>query len=190
MKFGRAGLGAALLAAIAAPLAAEQQAEAPAAASDPKLAVMAMEAGTWDADITFPSNEPGKPDRKARGVQENELRSGGMWMLNRFSIDGMPYQGTGVWGYDRVTGRYSGIWTDSNDAQIRMDDGRWDQAAKTLTWTADMAQPDGRHTRLLLTEEFRGETRNFRIVALTRKGEVPLVSMIFTRRPGTGVGAR
>jgi hypothetical protein len=189
MRIGRAALGAALLAATAAPLAAQQQAATPAASAAPGLAVMAMEAGIWDADITFPSNEAGKPDRKARGVQVNELRSGGMWMLNRFSVEGTPYEGTGVWGFDRTTGRYSGIWTDNNDAQIRMDDGRWDDAASTMTWTADMAQPDGRHMRLLLTEEFRGETRNFRIVALTRKGEVPLVSMIFTRRPGTGTTA-
>jgi hypothetical protein len=184
MKIGRAGIGALLLAAVTAPLAAQRQPASPATVR-PHLGMMAMEAGTWDADITFPSNEAGKPDRKARGVQVNELRSGGLWMLNRFSIDGMPYEGTGVWGYDRVTGRYSGVWTDNNDSQMRMDDGRWDEATKTMTWTADMAQPDGRHTRLLLTEEFRGETRNFRIVALTRKGEVPLVSMIFTRRPGT-----
>nr|WP_295375202.1 hypothetical protein [uncultured Sphingosinicella sp.] len=100
MEFGRAAIGAALLVAVAAPLAAQQQAAAPAAAVDAKLAVLAMEAGIWDADITFPSNEPGKPNRKARGVQENELRSGGMWMLNRFSVDGTPYQGTGVWGYE------------------------------------------------------------------------------------------
>ena len=59
-------------------------------------------------------------------MQVNELRPAGMWMLNKFSIDGTPNEGTGVWGFDRVTGRYSGIWTDNNDNQIRVDDGRRD----------------------------------------------------------------
>ncbi len=182
MKISRT-VGLAWLLASGVPLAAQQPAAT--AATSPKLNVMALEAGTWDADITFPSNDPAKPDGKARGVQVNELRSGGMWMLNRFSVEGTPYQGTGLWGWDRTTGRYTGTWTDNNDAQMRMDDGRWDEATRTMTWTADMVQPDGRHMRMLLTEEFKGETRLFNIVALTRKGEVPLVRMVFTRRPGT-----
>lgn len=176
--------------AFAAGGAAWAQDQAPAAttpaapAFDPRT-VMAMEAGTWDAAITFPSQEEGVPARTARGVQVNELRSGGMWMLNRFSVDGTPYEGTGVWGADRTTGRFSGIWADNNDAQIRMDDGRWDPATQTMTWSADMVQPDGRHMRLLTTETFRGNQRDFRVTALTRRGEVPLVEIVFTRRPGT-----
>lgn len=144
--------------------------------------VLAMEAGTWDADITFPSREAGKPDEKAHGVQVNELRSGGMWMLNRFSVDDTPYEGTGVWGYDRATDRYSGIWVDNNDQQIRFDDGLWDPQAKTITWTANQADPKGRYMRLLTVETFAGDTRTFESVALTRKGEVPLVRIKFTRR--------
>ena len=104
-------------------------------------------------------------------------------MLNRFSVEGTPYEGTGVWGYDRTTGRFTGIWADNNDAQIRMDDGRWDAATSTITWTANMVQPDGRYVRLLTTSTFNGNTRTFRSVALTRGGEVPLVEIVFTRRP-------
>ncbi len=147
------------------------------------LEVMAMEAGTWDADITFPSNDPAKPDQKAKGVQVNRLKSGGMWIINEFSVDGTPYEGTGVWGYDRTTGRYSGIWVDNNDQQIRMDDGRWDPEKKTLIWSANIADPEGRYQRLLFTEKFEGSIRRFDMVALTRKGEVPLVRMVFTKRP-------
>jgi hypothetical protein len=121
---------------------------------------------------------------EGQGVQINRLRSGGMWIINEFSVAGTPYEGTGIWGYDRASGRYSGIWTDNNDQKIRLDDGRWDPATRTMTWSADVAQPDGRHARYLFTEEFKGDTRLFNMVALTRKGEVPLVSMVFTRRKG------
>lgn len=142
--------------------------------------ILAMEAGTWDADITFPSAEPDK--RKAKGVQVNRLRSGGMWIINEFHVDGTPYEGTGIWGFDRTKGRLGGIWVDNNDAQIRMDDGRWDATTKTITWSANMPQPDGTWMRLLFTEKFEGDVRRFDSVALTRKGEVPLVSIVFKRR--------
>lgn len=167
------------------PAAALQQKEQeqPAASADAK-GVLAAQAGTWDADITFPGAEPGK--RKGKGVQVNRLRSGGMWIVNEFSVDGTLYEGTGIWGFDRATGRYSGMWVDSNDQKMRLDDGRWDSATRTMTWSADVPQPDGRHARYLFTEEFRGDTRLFNMVALTRRGEVPLVSMVFTRRPEGG----
>lgn len=170
----------AILIASQAPAPIHAQPSVP--AFDP-AAVVALEAGTWDAAITFPPREPGAAPTTARGVQVNEPRSGGMWMLNRFSVEGTPYEGTGVWGYDRTTGRFSGIWVDNNDAQIRMDDGRWDAATRTMTWSADMVQPDGRHLRLIATSTFSGNARTYRSAALTRAGEVPLVEIVFTRRP-------
>lgn len=168
----------------AAPLSAQSapQPAAPPVTAENADAILAMEAGTWDADITFPSNEAGKPDNKAKGVQVNRLRSGGKWIINEFSVEGTPYEGTGVWGFDRTKGRFSGIWVDNNDRQIRLDDGRWDAASKTMTWSANMAQPDGAWMRMLFTEKFEGKVRRFDMVALTRRGEVPLVRIIFTKR--------
>lgn len=170
----------------ASPLPAQTVPQSPpaAAAEETADAILAMEAGTWDADITFPSNEAGKPDSKAKGVQVNRLRSGGKWIINEFMVDGTPYEGTGVWGFDRTKGRFSGIWVDNNDRQIRLDDGRWDAATKTMTWSANMPQPDGAWMRLLFTEKFEGPVRRFDMVALTRKGEVPLVRIVFTKRAG------
>ena len=165
----------------AGSVAAETPSPAPLSAEAAKQ-VIALEAGTWDADVTFPSNDPSKPDGKAKGVQVNRLRSGGTWMLNEFAVGGTPYEGTGVWGFDRTTGRFSGIWTDNNDQQIRLDDGRWDPRTQTLTWTAKMVQPGGGWMVTVATEKFMGDKRSFDMVALSRKGEVPLVRMVFTKR--------
>ena len=173
---------AAALAAATVPAGA--QTASPSLTADAAKEVIAMEAGTWDADITFPSNDPAKPDGKAKGVQVNRLRSGGLWMLNEFAVTGTPYEGTGVWGFDRTTGRFSGIWTDNNDQQIRLDDGRWDPITKTLTWTARMVQPGGGWMVTVATEKFMGDKRSFDMDALSRKGAVPLVRMMFTKRRG------
>ena len=176
--------GAAALAVLGVPASA--QSSAPIAVTqltaESAKELLAMQAGTWDADITFPSAEPDK--RKAKGVQVNRLRSAGMWIINEFHVDGTPYEGTGIWGFDRTKGRLSGVWVDNNDAQIRMDDGRWDATSKTITWSANLPQPDGTWMRLLFTEKFEGDVRRFDSVALLRKGEVPLVSMVFRKRRG------
>ena len=140
-----------------------------------------LEEGVWEADILFPTTEPGKAATHAHGLQRNSLRSDGKWMLNLFSVDGSNYEGTGIWGFDRVTGRFSGVWTDNNDRVIRLDDGRWDEDSRTITWTANIAQPDGHYLRLLTTEKFDDKERTFRSVALTRAGEVPLVEIVFTK---------
>ncbi len=164
------------------PLAAATAQEAP--KPDPALAVLALEAGTWDADITFPSREPGKPDGKAKGVQVNTLRSNGMWMLNQFSVEGTPYEGTGLWGYDPKTGKYRGIWADNNEHRIRVDEGTWDPGTQTMTWTAEMVQADGSVAPLRFTEAFKGDVRTFHMVAIGPKSgkEFPLLDITFTRR--------
>ncbi|HYE50535.1 MAG TPA: DUF1579 family protein [Azospirillaceae bacterium] len=156
-------------------------------ATAPELKAMRLEAGTWDADITFPSREAGKPDGKAKGVQVNTLKSGGMWIVNEFQVEGTPYQGTGLWGYDPKQGKYIGIWADNNEHRIRRDLGTWDEATQTMTWTAELHQADGSIAPLRFTEKFEGEKRTFHMIAIGPKTgkEVPLLHIVFTRRPGT-----
>lgn len=171
-------VGALLLSGIA-PAVAQQ-----APAKPKELAVLALEEGVWDADITFPARKAGDPDGKAKGVQVNRLRSDGMWMLNEFSVDGTPYQGTGVWGFDPKTGEYIGVWTDNNEYRVRNDRGRWDEAASTMHWSAEMVQADGQVIPLQFTELFQGNVRVFHMDAIVPKtGKVvALVHIVFTKR--------
>lgn len=144
--------------------------------------VIALEAGTWDAVITTsPSKTGGKPSG-ATGVQVNELRSGGLWMLNRMSVNGGAYEGTGIWGFDLKNGRYSGSWVDNGTGRIRMDHGSWDPQTRTMTWTSEIERGDGKKIRMRATSTFTGNTRTYRAYAVTDAGEVPLSTVVFTRR--------
>ena len=145
--------------------------------------VIALEEGVWDAVIVSPPRKAGAKPTQTTGVQVNELRSGGMWMLNRMSVGGGAYEGTGIWGYDRKSGRYSGAWVDDSNGRIRMDDGSWDPNTSTMTWSAEVERPDGRKLRMRATSTFVGNTRTYRSYVLTEAGEVPLSTVIFTRRP-------
>ena len=161
-------------------------ADAAAVAKDgPELAVLKAEEGTWDAAITFPSRDPAKPDAHAKGVQINTLRSDGKWMLNQFSVEGTPYSGTGVWGYDPTTGGYHGIWADNNAFTIRHDTGTWDAATHTMTWVGDQVQADGTHFKIDLVETFSGTTRTFKASGVSPKtGQVIVFqTIIFSKRP-------
>lgn len=145
--------------------------------------VIALEVGVWDAVVTSRPRTPGGKPTTAIGVQVNELRSGGMWMLNRMSVNGGGYEGTGIWGFDAKTGRYSGAWVDNGNAHIRMDDGIWDPDTNTMTWTAEVERPEGQKLRVRATSTFAGNTRTYRSYAIIDGGEVALSTVVFTRRP-------
>ena len=156
----------------------------PSAGAASELRPLRMEAGTWDADITFPAQEPGGKSSSAKGVQVNTLRSNGMWMLNEFSVDGTPYQGTGLWGWDGASKSYVGSWGDNNENRMRLDKGVWDESVQTMTWSSETIQSDGSRAPLSFTETFRGDVREFDMVLVGPKSgkRYPLVHMVFRRR--------
>jgi hypothetical protein len=144
--------------------------------------VIALEAGVWDAVIASPARAADGKSKTVTGVQVNELRSGGMWMLNRMTVLGGAYEGTGIWGFDPRTGRYSGVWVDNGSERIRMDDGTWNPDTNTMTWIAEIERPNGQKFRMRATSIFAGNTRTYRSFALRDGGETPLSTVVFTRR--------
>ena len=155
-----------------------------AAIAAPELDVLKMEQGAWDAAIEFPPAKPGDAPTHATGVQTNTFVTGGRWIRNDFEVDA-KYGGHGTWGYDPKKQRYVGIWVDSNTDYIRLDEGIWDAASKTMTWTAELRQPDPYPpAKYRMTEEFRGDSRVLTMTAIGPKSgkEVPLGKITFTRR--------
>ena len=145
--------------------------------------VIRLEAGTWDAVIVAEPRTAGGKQARATGVQINEVRSGGLWMLNRMSVNGGAYEGTGIWGYDPMTGRFPGVWVDNGTGAIRMDEGAWDARTNTMTWTSRTERADGKVMRMRATSTFVGNTRLYRSFAVTDEGERLLSTVLFTRRP-------
>ena len=111
------------------------------------------------------------------------MLAGGRWMRNDFQLDG--YAGHGTWGWDPREGRYVGIWVDSNSDYVRLDEGSYDPATRTLTWTSELRQPEPHPpAKYRMIEEFRGDTRVLTMTAIGPKtGKVvPLGKITFTRR--------
>jgi hypothetical protein len=151
---------------------------------DAAFAVMKLEEGVWDAAIEFPPAKPGDAPTKATGVQTNTFVTGNRWIRNDFAVDA-KYGGHGTWGYDPKKGRYVGIWVDSNQDYIRLDEGTFDADTQTMTWTSELRQPDPYPpAKYRMIETFRGDTRVLTMTAIGAKSgkEVALGTIVFTRR--------
>jgi len=164
---------------------AAQAAALPAPVShDAAFAVMKLEEGVWDAAIEFPPAKPGDAPIRASGVQTNTFVTGNGWIRNDFAVDA-KYGGHGTWGYDPKKGRYVGIWVDSNQDYIRLDEGTFDADTQTMTWTSELRQPDPYPpAKYRMIEVFKGDTRVLTMTAIGPKSgkEVPLGTIVFTRR--------
>ena len=148
------------------------------------LAVLKREEGVWDAAIEFPPEAPDTAPKRASGVQTNTFVTGGSWLKNDFVVDA-TYGGHGTWGYDAKKAKYVGIWVDSNQDYIRIDEGTFDAKTETMTWTSELRQPDPYPpAKYRMTETFRGDTRVLTMTAIGAKSgkEVPLGTIVFTRR--------
>ena len=156
----------------------------PAPTRDEALAVLKLEEGVWDAAIEFPPASPDAAPTHATGVQTNTFVTGNTWIRNDFDVDA-KYGGHGTWGYDPKKAKYVGIWVDSNQDYIRLDEGTFDAKTQTMTWTSELRQPDPYPpAKYRMTETFRGDTRTLTMTAIGAKSgkEVPLGSIVFTRR--------
>jgi hypothetical protein len=174
--------------AAADPAATEASAEP---ASAPEVDLVKLELGTWDAVVEFPPASPDAKPTYARGVQVNTLVGGGRWIRNDIEVE-PSYAGHGTWGWDPRRQRYVGIWVDSNTDYVRLDEGRYDQATRTLTWESELRQPEPHPpAKFRLVEEFRGDTRVLTMTAIGPKtGKVvPLGKITFTRRVATPAAA-
>lgn len=188
-----------VLAAFAASAASLATAESAAstqlasAAPAAEAAIVKLEEGVWDAVAEFPAASAQAKPTTMRGVQSNTLMPGGRWIRNDFELEG--YAGHGTWGWDPRKGLYVGIWVDSNSDYVRIDEGSYDPATRTLTWTSELRQPEPHPpAKYRMVEEFRGDTRVLTMTAIGPKtGKVvPLGKITFTRRaraPELGSGA-
>src|SRR6185503_17588298 len=83
--------------------------EMPEVKPGPEHAFLAKDAGTWDATIT---------DKNTGVVSKGtEVRRmvGGLWLIGDFTseMNGQPFVGHGITGFDQDKKKYVGAWVDS-----------------------------------------------------------------------------
>jgi hypothetical protein len=98
--------------------------------------LLAREAGTWDCDIKMFFRGPAAPPAEFKGVEVNELVSGGLYLRTSFNYpmgNRGEFEGHALIGYDPRSKKYVGTWVDNHTTVPSQVQGEYDENSKTMT---------------------------------------------------------
>jgi hypothetical protein len=171
-------------------LAATSMAQDPPSAPKPlpEHKILAADEGTWDATIKTYMGGPGAEPSVSKGVEVNEVLSGGLWVLSRFEGNFGPvkFEGRGQFGYDPVKKKYVGTWIDSMSTILSVLEGEYDAKTKTMTYVGDGYDPNfkAKFTQKMVTTMKDDGTRVFTLYMKFegQKEEAKFMEITYTKR--------
>lgn len=127
--------------------------------------------------------------QETRGTETAKLKLGGFWLMFNYKseMDGKPFEGHGMMGYDPQKSCYIGVWTDSWSPALTRFEGKADATNKVITLTCDSVDPkSGQPMMHKMTMEI-GDADHWthRFFAPAKDGKEALMSeMFYTRSAG------
>ena len=111
---------------------------------DEHHALLEAMAGDWIAH-SVTTMVPGEPPEESTGRETNEMILGGRFLFTHFegTFSDMPFEGSGVMGYDKVQKKWVSAWVDSFSTMIGSETGAYDEDTRTWTMGATMKDPLG-----------------------------------------------
>ncbi len=151
-------------------------------APGPAHAVLAADAGVWDTEVEV-TPAPGAPPQRSRGVSENRMTCGGLWLVTDYRNES-GFEGHGVYGWDPVRGKYVGTWVDVMRQFLVVGEGSWDPERRAMTFSWEAPGPGGKPMRWReVTEKPDDATRVFRSLFPTPSGaEFELMRINYRKR--------
>jgi hypothetical protein len=149
--------------------------------------VLAADVGTWDATITSYMGPPGAEPAVSKGVEVNEMMTGGLWLVSRFEgeIGGMKMEQRGQFGYDPVKKKYIGTSIVSMNPTLSVFEGTYDTKTRTMTYVGGVVDPASKTTltqRIVSTSK-DDTTRAFTLYIKPAGGdEVKAIEIRYTKR--------
>lgn len=141
----------------------------------PEHKVLSDLAGDWTYKSKFWHEPNGKPE-ETTGTSKLKMIMGGRWLQQdiKGKAMGMPFEGMGLTGYDRVKKEYQTMFIDNMGTSAAVGKGTFDTAAKTLKETGSYSCP--------ITEKERGYRAEWKILDKNNMA----YSMYGTKMDGTG----
>lgn len=137
----------------------------------PEHAVLAREAGTWEAAVEIRMGPQGAPPQISKGVEVNRICCNGLWLVKEFKSDPAfpPFEGRGLVGSDTTT--------------PTMTEGTLDAAGKIMTSNGSTVS-NGREMRFREVEVWKDDnTRQFTMYVQGPDGkESAGLSIAYTRK--------
>ncbi len=145
-------------------------------------------AGEWDCKLKM-QEAPGAPMQESSGSMKNEWILGGRQLQQSYKGDfmGMDFEGRGTWGYDNVSKKYQGTWTDTTVTSIMTTEGTCDASGKVFTMTGEFSDPMGgkvKQRQVITVKDDNTHTMDFYMTGPDGK-EFKSMEMTYTRKAGT-----
>jgi hypothetical protein len=99
-------------------------------------------AGSWTCSVKM-WMAPGAPAQESPATEDAKMIMGDRYVLEtvKGSFGGMPFEGSGVMGYDNLKKKYVGAWIDNMGTGIMTSEGTYDAAKKTFTMESQGMDP-------------------------------------------------
>lgn len=109
-------------------------------------------AGTWETVTRMWMAGPNSPPAESKGVSEVKWVLGKRFLLEEHkgemlmpdetgAIKQIPYEGIGMWGYDKVRNMYVGTWASTAGTNLQVMSGTADPAGKLFRFFGEMDEP-------------------------------------------------
>jgi hypothetical protein len=116
--------------------------------------------GSFTCSVKLPM-APAAPAKESKGVYERKWILGGRYVAEEYRGEtlGMPVEGFGIMGYDKLQKQYHAYWIDSWGTGTWMMTGTTDASGKTLTLTGEnfnavtKSKKKGRSTREIIDND-------------------------------------
>ena len=116
---------------------------------------LAKQAGSWDLAVKA-WMKPGAPPQESKGTAERTMILGGRVLSEKVTGDPMggmgPFEGFALTGFDNVSGKYWGTWTDNMGTGVMMSTGTCSEKTSTCTFKGSYMDPitkKAKHTRMV-----------------------------------------
>jgi hypothetical protein len=98
--------------------------------------------GNWDCSIKMWMN-PGAPAQESKGTTISKWILGSRFVQEDASgiMDGMPFHGMGITGYDNVKNEYVAFWIDEMGTSFMFTSGKCDSTGKIITMFGSYTDP-------------------------------------------------
>lgn len=152
--------------------------------------MLAELAGTWEAEVKTWMGGPSSQPTVTKGTSEMKTLLGGRFLEQTVKAEmmGMPFEGTGVTGYDNVKQKYVGTWMDNFGTCILTMSGTADQTGTVITMWGTMDEPTtGERDKLVkyVTRILGKDKHVFEIHDLSLpEGQTKTMEMLYTRKKG------
>jgi hypothetical protein len=149
--------------------------------------ILKRDVGEWDATIQILSGEDGSLG-VYNGLETAVLEPGGRWLVSDFTsrIEGAPFEGHALFGYDAARRKFTRLWVDSTQAFFWVSEGDYEPATDSLTLWMESIDSAGERVRWRTVTTWKDEATRLFTMHLPGPATVEAAGMTITYKRRSG----